>query len=495
MKTDCIFTKYIILDEIGMKLFKTIVNNLKNNKIMKVGSLSLLATAMTRAINLISVPIFSRLLTTAEYGKADVFMTYVNVFMIILGLDIHGAVGKGRLDYEGEDDELLSSGILMTSVAAVIISALINVLYGRLQNFFGLDKWTINIMLIYSYGMFLINFRSSDYNFFYEYKKNMKMTVTIGVLNVLLSVLLIESVFSTNRFTGRILGATIPTIICGICVYIGYIYRGKGAFKAKYNKYLMVYGIPLIPHNLSHLILSGADKIMINSMISSDTSGIYSLSYTLGMIIQVFSEALNQMFTPWLYRKMQQNEKIVITKVQRIYYLLYATVAVLVIGFSPEILKIIGTKEYWAGVTIIPWIVFAMILNFTYTLYVNIEFFYRKTALISAGTIMAAIINIGLNYFFLVRFGYGFAAISTVISYATLLFFHGIIVNSVLKIKLVDNWFVVTMVVVFFLITSVCVAMVNYLLARWCLVIVCSFVLLLILMIEIKNAGGIKAVM
>lgn len=75
-----------------------------------------------------------------------------------------------------------------------------------------------------------------------------------------------------------------------------------------------------------------------------------------------------------------------------------------VLAISPEIVKNIGSKEYWDGTHIIMWVVFATFLNYTYTLYVNIEFFHRKTALISSGTVLTAFINVVLNYMFLEMF-------------------------------------------------------------------------------------------
>ena len=209
----------------GMKLF----NRLKSSKLLKAGSMSLVATILTRAINLISVPIFSRLLTTSEYGQVEVFMTYVNIFFVVLGLDFHGTVGKGRLDHEKDADEYLCSSMILT---------------------------------------------------------------------------------------------------------------------------------------------------------------------TLFSAVAVASEALNQVFGPWLFRRLQEEAYETVRKVQRVYLLLYCVVTVGVLAISPEIVKIIGSKEYWDGTRIIMWVVFATFLNFTHTLYVNIEFFHRKTALISSGTILAALINV-----------------------------------------------------------------------------------------------------
>jgi O-antigen/teichoic acid export membrane protein len=150
-------------------------------------------------------------------------------------------------------------------------------------------------------------------------------------------------------------------------------------------------------------------------------------------------------------------------------------VALYLVGYSLwSIYKIIGSKAYWDGINIILWVVFATFLNFTYTLYVNIEFFFRKTALISSGTILAAITNIALNFLFLRTYGYHFAAISTVISYAALLIFHAIIVNHVLNIKMVDNIFVFTVVAVVFTITCVMQLLLNSLLYRILLGVICE---------------------
>ena len=127
---------------------------LKNSKILKVGSLSLLCTVLIRAVNLISIPVFSRLLTTSEYGKADVFMTYVNIFMIILGLDFAGAVGKGRLDFEEDGNEYITSSLLFTTLFSVGVVVIINILFTILQIIFCMDRLKVNIIFGYIYFSF-----------------------------------------------------------------------------------------------------------------------------------------------------------------------------------------------------------------------------------------------------------------------------------------------------------------------------------------------------
>lgn len=194
------------------------------------------------------------------------------------------------------------------------------------------------------------------------------------------------------------------------------------------------------------------------------------------------------MFGPWLFRRLQEEAYKTVRKVQRVYLLLYCVVTVGVLAISPEIVKIIGSREYWDGTRIIMWVVFATFLNFTYTLYVNIEFFHRKTALISSGTILAALINVVLNYMYLVKYGYGFAAASTVISYFAMLVFHGFIVNRVMKIKVVDNIFVALVVAAIFVITCV----MHMLLIRIALGVVSDVALAVIIVVMYKRIGKIE---
>ena len=411
------------------------MKKLIENKVLKTGSLSLLGTVLIRAMNLISIPVFSRLLTTGEYGKVDVFMTSVNIFTIILGLDFAGIVGKGRLDFKEEADAYIASSLLFTTLCSCGIVFLINILFPLAHVMLGMDRLTVNIMLLYSYAMFVISYRSAEYNFYYDYKRNMVMGLSVAIGNFVLSVVLIETVFTRQKFWGRIIGAAVPTLLIAIFVYFHMLRRGQCKLRKSYVKYSMEFGIPLIPHNLSHMVLSGADKVMINSMINASASGIYSLVYTLGMLTHVMFEAMNNVFGPWLFRQLDKGEKNNVRYVQKYYLLVYCTV------------KIIAPEKYWEGISIVMWIVYAEFINFTYTLYVNVEFFYKKTMLISMGTVMAAIVNVLLNLLFLKKLGYQFGAVSTIISYLALLIFHMFIVNFVLKRNVTDNLFVTFIVI------------------------------------------------
>ena len=317
----------------------------------------------------------------------------------------------------------------------------------------------------------------------------MSGVASLGALAV--SVVLALTVFNGDRQSGRIIGLTVPTALCALIVYLFICRRGKWRFNRKHIRYALKFGVPLMPHNLSHIVLSSADRIMIRNMISPSDAGIYSLSYTLGMLMTVISEGMNQVFSPWMFRMIDKGRIGEVTKAQRLYLMVYAVITIAAMTISPELVKLFGPKEYWDGTQIVMWVMYAVFLNFTYTLYVNIEFFYLKANWISTGTIAAALINCGLNLFFLKRYGYVFGAWSTVISYAALLVFHMIIVDGVMKKNYVDDRFVIAVVLLMLGLTFVMNLLLDCVLLRIVLGAAGSMTAAVIALIIYKKYGKI----
>lgn len=457
-----------------LELFKS---KLSNNRMLRNGFLSLLGTFLVRIVNLISVPVFSRLMSASDYGKTDVFMTYVNIFMILMGLDFHGAIARGIMEFEGEEDDYITSSLFFTTLASLGIFFVINILFSSLEQFFSMNRTIVNILLIYSYATFIISFRSAEYNFYYEYKKNMRMSLIVAMGNFFLSVFFIVFIFNNDKFEGRILGAAIPTIIVALIVYFSVIKRSGFVYKWKYIKFSLKFGLPLIPHNLSHMVLGSADKIMIEAMISATASGIYSLVYTIGFMISVLTEALNNVWVPWLFRELKNNHLKKINDTMMVYLLGYTAISVMVMTVAPEMVKFLASKEYWDGIEIVEWIIFATYIIFIYTIYVNVEFYYKKTIIISIGTIMAATINVVLNIMFLKQFGYQFAAMSTVLSYIALLFFHTFSTEIVLKKHIFNNYFIYSVSLAMFIFVKIIQVMLNSFMNRLLLCVLAEIII------------------
>ena len=113
-------------------------------------------------------------------------------------------------------------------------------------------------------------------------------------------------------------------------------------------------------------------------------------------------------------------------------------------------------ETVWA----MPPVILAMVFQFFYAYYFEVEYFYGETYVISLGTLMSAILNIILNFLFVPQYGYVAASYTTMIGYLFMLTYHYCIVKFRLKKEWIFNnkfiWSVIavlcgTEVAVFFL--------------------------------------------
>lgn len=213
-------------------------------------------------------------------------------------------------------------------------------------------------------------------------------------------------------------------MVVGIYFVISSFIRGKKPLNKLYWKYALTYSLPLIFHGLSLVLLSSSDRIMITNLYNSSEAGVYSLIYNLSMVAMAVTASLEAVWVPWFTRKLLTGEKSTINK-NITKYLEIALVVMLCLMFvAPEIVKIMATKQYYSGIYMIPPLVFASYEMYMYTVYVNVEYYYKSTKYIAFNTIVAAITNIVLNFIFVPLYGGMAACFTTVISYMVSFLMH-----------------------------------------------------------------------
>ena len=193
--------------------------------------------------------------------------------------------------------------------------------------------------------------------------------------------------------------------------------------------------MPVIVHLLSQNILNTFDQIIINQLIGSRETGLYSVAYKIGMIQNIISMGILKSWTPIFYEKLNENKISDINELAKNYGLIVSLVAVGLIFFSQEIITILVDNEYHEALSLIPIIIVSYFFFFLYTMYVNYAFYHKKTKAIALFTIIAGGINIGLNYLLIPEYGYIAAAWTTLASYVILFVLYYINVKWILDVK------------------------------------------------------------
>lgn len=398
---------------------------MEETKVIKAGIWYTISNILIKGIAFITLPIFTRILSSNDLGDFSNILSWFNILAIVTTFEISSSISIARFDFKKELNEYISSSLVLGTIITAFFYIVILFFHEFFENLFSIDFITLNIMFTYllvypSVQMYLMKCQIN-----YQYIPVIIVSALNAVLSSVCSIILILCM--KNKLYGRILGYFIPLLIVSIVIYIKLIISGKNISR-KYWKYAIKISFPLIWHLLAGYLLSSSDRIMIKKFISNDANALYTVPYTISMVISILWSSMNNAWSPWAYEQMEKKNYEELFKNSKPYTLFFLAIAFVFMLITPELLYIMGGKYYIQAKFVMPPVMVGYIFQFIYSLYVNIEFYWKKQKNIAIGTSIAAIINIVLNYLFIPKYGYIVAAYTTLIGYGFLLVIHYIFV-------------------------------------------------------------------
>ncbi|MCY6354132.1 lipopolysaccharide biosynthesis protein [Clostridium sp. ZS2-4] len=419
----------------------------KQSNLIKGSSIYFLVNMILQGISFITLIIYPRLLgTTENYGEVSFIASMLSISTCIISLGLSATVVRAKYDFKNKFDSYLSSILFLATISLIVSLVIVLLFRNQISRLIGFELNIILILILQSFFSFVINIAIIKCTVTYDYKKFIVISLTNAVLNIALCSLLIISL-KENKYMGKIYGDFVITSVYGTFIFIFIMLRGKKLVNIKYWKYALSISLPLIPHTLSAILLVSLDTIMMHKLIGANATGIYSFAYKIGMIITIFWTAINKAWVPDFFENMDKKNYDSIKRKYKYYMVLFSMVTFVLIFISPEIFKIISIKAYSGGLNLVPIIMFAYFFVFLYNFPANLEFYEKKTYLISCGTVLAVVINGVLNYFFMPIYGYVTAAITTLVSYIVLFIYHYIAAKHISKEKIFEiKYFIMSIV-------------------------------------------------
>lgn len=398
--------------------------NVKGSKVVKAGIGYTVGNYLLKGINFLTVPIFTRILSTSEYGTYGIYMTYDAIISIFIAFALHSSLKNAKYKYGEEFNDYLSSILLLPIYFLCILLLFLNIFAGFFENLLDLDRLILNILLCHSFANSVVMIYNSRLGLDYRYKDFLKISFINTVCNVGLSLILIFTVFSKQKYIGRIVGSAFPLICISIYVYYKTFSSAKPRVNKTFWRFGLNYSIPIIPHGLSQVVLSSFDRIMIKSMIGISQAGIYTLGVNIESLVKVTTTSLDTVWGPWFYERMAAKDEDSIKQYSTAYaFGIFTLLSCLMIA-APEIVRIMGSEEYQDAKYVVIPLLACTYFTFLYTLPATVEYYFEKTKMIAAGTMGAAIINIVLNSICIRQYGYQAAAYTTLFSYFAYFCFH-----------------------------------------------------------------------
>ena len=367
------------------------------------------------------LPIMTRYLTPTDYGIVATFNVLLAVMVVFVGLSMHGAINVNYFKLKkGELGEYIGNVFIILFANFILVFIIIFFLKSHFSFLIKFPvKWIPIVTVIalcqsffaINLGLWRVEQKPFPYGLF---------QISRTILNVILSLIFVVAL--AWGWQGRLWGVIIASVVFSL-LSIFIIYKRKYiklSFNKRYIKDALLFGVPLIPHALGGWIITGIDRIFINSMVNVAATGLYSVGYQVGMIIGLLAHSFNLAWSPFLFEKLKENNCSTKLKIVKFTYLYDVGIILLALALSfiaPYFLRFFVSHNFYSAYKYVLWISLGYAFNGMYFMVANYIFYVKKTYILAWVTFFSAGINIILNYFFIKENGAIGAAQATTITF------------------------------------------------------------------------------
>lgn len=368
------------------------------------------------------LPVLTRYLTPEDYGIISIFTVIVSILAVFTGLSVHGAVNVNFFRIAKDELKIYIANVLIilacsTSVVFLLILCFMSFLTSKTQLS---PEWLI-VALILASAQFLTTINLVLWTAEQKPQPYSLYQISQTIFTTFLSLIFIIAL--KMDWEGQLIAQAIGTTLFAGLSFLFLFKRGYCLFgyKKEYIKDALKFGIPLVPHALASWLKTGADRMILITLVGSQATGIYSVAYQLGMVISVIVTAFNKAWSPHLFRVLSSqptiNDKkklIRITYSYFVFLLLFVACYYLSIKYAiPFFLdsRFSSASEY------IFYIVIAFTFQGMYLMVTNYIFYVKKTQVLAYVTFTTAALHVTLSYFLILSNGAIGAAQATSISF------------------------------------------------------------------------------
>ena len=329
---------------------------------LKAGFWYVVSNFLVKAISFITTPLFARLMSAEHYGEFSNYASWQSTLLILTGAELYSTLSRAYYDYTEDYDKYISS----VTITSFFITGVMYLLF--LAN----SKWIFSIVAIPHQFVhmlfFTLAFQSSKAIWLarertlYRYKTVAVVSMLNLVVPTLIALALVVFLPDIQRLGGRIYGTYIPMSLIGVVCAWDMFSKGC-SFRLEYLKYALKLSLPLLVHFLTVSLLTSSNTMITKSIIGAEEAALVSITTSVIHIMTILFQALSGAVTTWLMDNLNQHNVGVVRKGIVLYCVGVAVVAMGTILLAPEIVWILGGKQYMAAVDLIPGMVLGIVFQ------------------------------------------------------------------------------------------------------------------------------------
>lgn len=394
-----------------------------------------ISTFGTKFLSFLLVPLYTNVLSTAEYGTADIIVTTATLLIYIFTINISDAVLRYAIDCPNSSNSILSYGVKVLRIGSLLCLSAIGII---------IISGKINWPFYYYIFVFLIFFFTALYQILANYMRGIDKISQVAIAGIISSVaiiisnilfLLIVKIGVIGYLIAFVAGPFIASLYCILVIkepiYTYFINSCHNNIARK----MRVYSFPLIFNNIALWINGFLDRYFITGMCGAADNGVYSIASKIPIILATFYTVFSQAWNLSAIKEFDPADKDgFFSNTYSVYFSTISIVCSVLILLNIPLARLLYAKEFFGAWQYSSILLLSVLFN-SLTIFIGSIFSaVKKTKTIAYTTIVSAVMNTLLNIILIPKWGALGAAIATAVAYLVMFIARVYISHNYIKL-------------------------------------------------------------
>lgn len=392
-----------------------------------------IGTFGSRLLSFIFVPFYTSVLTTEEYGLADLITTTVTLMLPFFTLIIFEAMMRFALEKDIDRAAVWNIGIKIECIGVIV---------------FLIVSPVFNLTILKEYYLFIVAYYvitslNRCVSYFVRGLNKVKIFSAAGTIQT--GVLVGANLFFLLWLKAGIEGYLISQILAAIVATLFMFWAAKlYSFRfdvihvdKKLQRDMLRYAIPMIPNSVSWWIANASDRYILTAFSGAAVNGIYSVAYKIPTIISTLMSIFGNAWKLSAVEEFgtEKSKEFFEDIFSKLTALMLLTVSVLLVINKP-LAHILFAKEFYQAWQTVPLLLIAAVMHAYSEFFGSIYTSSYKTKFLVYSTAMGSVVNIVLNLLLIPNYGAMGAAVATVIGYFVIWISRVLNSRKIMKIRI-----------------------------------------------------------
>ncbi len=394
-----------------------------------------IAAVLPRAINILLVRLHTQTLAADNYAINTDYYVFAAYFSVVLTYGMETTFFR-FFSKESKSSKVLSTAFISLLLSTIGFAILLFLLEDPLHSFLGLDLFVYRLLIATT---LMDALAVMPFAYLRVSNKALKFT-SFKLINILIYAffnllflwyipyamendMYVPSIFR-EWFTSypKVFFIFIANLIASsftLLLLVPYYLKINYRFDKKLLVKMLYYATPILIAGIAFVTNENLDKLLLGNLTSKTEMGIYAACYKLGVFMSLYIMAFRLGAEPFFFTHAdKENAKETYAIIMKWFVVVGAFFMLFVVVFIDLFAGLlIGSKEYYAALEIVPWILLA---NLFLGMYHNLAIWYKLTDKTKYGmyfSIFGALVTVAANWFLIPIIGFMASAYATVAAY------------------------------------------------------------------------------